>query len=88
MGREEAIADFLQTHDMEEKLGQAFAAVAARNPAAVLIFWEDDAGFGAITVPYSRALAYGLAVRAYEMLAEETETQNDVDDSDTDSELG
>lgn len=87
MGREEAIADFLQTHDMEEKLGQALSAVASRNPAAVLIFWEDDAGFGAITIPYSRALGYGLAVKAYEMLVEATEDSADVDDTDSDPEL-
>ncbi len=77
--REEAIEDFLRTHDLEEKLGHALSAVAARNPAAILIFWEDEEGYGALTVPHSRALAFGLAQKAYEMLVGE----DDVDDDDS-----
>ena len=78
--REEAIEDFLRSHDLEEKLGHALSAVASRNPAAILIFWEDDEGYGALTVPHSRALAYGLVQKAYEMLVEE---DTDVDDDDS-----
>jgi hypothetical protein len=75
--REQAIQDFLRSNDIEEKLGQALAAVLSRNPTAILVFWEEENGYGALTVPHSRALAFGLANAAFDMLVED---EPDVDD--------
>lgn len=82
---ERAIEAFVETHEMEEKLQAAVAAVASRNPAAVLIFWEEDEGYGALTVPHSKALALGLADAAYDMLVNKKgQEEEDDDDSDFD----
>lgn len=77
MDREQAIQDFLRSNDIEEKMGQALTAVLARNPTAIMIFWEEENGFGALTIPHSRALAYGLANAAFDMLVGD---EPDVDD--------
>lgn len=77
MDREQAIQDFLRSNDIEEKMGQAMAAVLSRNPQAILIFWEEETGYGALTIPHSKALAYGLANAAFDMLVGE---DYDVDD--------
>lgn len=66
--RAQAIADFLKEQDLTTKLDAALKFVATRNPSSILVFWEEDSGYGAITVPYSNALAYGLANKAYETL--------------------
>lgn len=83
--RETAIKEFLQVNDMEERLGQALGAVVARKPNAVLIFWEDDKGYGALTVPHSHALAFGLVQKAYEILVEEDDDAGNGDSSDSES---
>ena len=82
--REQAIEDFLRSNDIEEKLGQALSAILSRNPSAILVFWEDDAGYGALTIPHSRALAFGLAYAAFEMLVEDEPDADDGLDSDPD----
>jgi hypothetical protein len=66
--RAEAIAAFLKEQDLDAKLAEAVKFIATRRPSAILIFWEEDEGYGAITVPYSNAMSYGLANKAYESL--------------------
>jgi len=66
--RAEAIAAFLKEQDLDTKLAEAAKFVATRRPTAILIFWEEDDGYGAVTIPYSNALSYGLANKAYETL--------------------
>lgn len=80
--REEAIQAFVEANELEESLARVINAVASQNPAAIMIFWEGEDGYGAVTIPQSRALAYGLAVKAYELLVE---TEEDVDSGDDDS---
>lgn len=79
MSREEAIKAFMADNDLEHKLQQVFAIVMERKPNALLVFWEDDDGYGAVTLPHSRALAYGLVNKAFDMLVGEPD---DVDDGD------
>lgn len=84
MDREEAIKEFLRVNDLEEQLGRVAAFVASRQPNTVLVFWEEPGGgYGAITVPHSEALAFGLASKAYEVLVEDN-SNVDVTESDTD----
>lgn len=80
--REEAIQAFVKVNEAEESLTRVISAVVAQNPVAIMVFWESEDGYGAITIPHSQALAYGLAVKAYELLVE---TEEDVDSSDDDS---
>lgn len=80
--REEAIQAFVKVNEVEENLTRVISAIAAQNPAAIMVFWEGEDGYGAITIPHSRALAYGLAIKAYELLVE---TEEDVDTGGDDS---
>lgn len=66
--RAQAVANFLKQGDLEAKLAEALKFIASRSPTAILVFWEEDEQYGAITVPYSNALSYGLANKAYETL--------------------
>lgn len=66
--RAQAIAAFLKEGDLDAKLAEACKFISTRRPAAILIFWEEEDGYGAVTVPYSNALSYGLANKAYETL--------------------
>lgn len=82
ISRDEAIKAFMADSDLEQKLQQVFQIVMERKPNALLVFWEDDDGYGAVTLPQSRALAYGLVNKAFDMLVGEPE---DVDASDDDA---
>lgn len=85
MDREKAIQDFLRVNDFEEKLSEVFSAIVARKPTALLIFWEEEDGYAAATVPHSRALGYGLAVKAYETLVVSEEEDEDADEFEVDT---
>jgi hypothetical protein len=82
MDREQAIKDFLKVNDLEEKLSGVFSAILARKPNALLIFWEEDDGYAAATVPHSAALAYGLATKAYETLVVQDDKEVEEDDDE------
>lgn len=85
MNRVEAIRAFVAESELEEKISAALSIILERQPKALLIFWEEDSGYGGLTLPESQALAYGLATKAYEMLVEDA---GNVDsDGDDDSEL-
>lgn len=83
MDKMAAIEAFVAQQDLDEKLLGVASAVAARSPRAVLIFWEDDTGYGWTTLPFTHALAYGLADKAYELIcAPNTFAEEDDDDAD------
>lgn len=60
--REQAVKDFMAHNAMEENLAGLFKAVASQNPTVVMVIWENDEGYGAVTMPRSNAFAYDLIV--------------------------
>ncbi len=84
MDKMAAIEAFVAQQDFDEKLVGVASAVAARNPRAVLIFWEDDTGYGWTTLPFSHALASGLADKAYELICAANPVEDDEDDDVSD----
>ncbi len=85
MDKAAAIEAFVAQQDLEDRLVAIASAVAARNPRAVLFFWEDDTGYGWTTLPFSHALAFGLADKAYELICVQDQTGEDEDDDDADA---
>ena len=84
MDKVAAIEAFVAQQDLETKLVAIAQAVAARSPHAVLVFWEDDVGYGWTTLPFSRALAYGLADKAYDLICLASGAAAEDDDEDDD----
>ncbi len=78
--REEAIAEFQATMELEEALKSLVARVAALRPATVMIAWEINGEVDVVTVPHSLLLAKGYADSLYDLLWKQDE--EDADDSD------
>lgn len=82
MDKAAAIEAFVAQQNLEDKLAAIASAVASRNPRAVMVFWEDETGYGWTTYPFSHALAYGLADKAFEMICMRDQDAEDEDDDD------
>jgi hypothetical protein len=79
--REDAVVAFMRHHDLENHLKRVAEYVASFSPTGVLVVWECEDGYKAVSVPSSPALAYGLAVRSYELIVDGDEEDDDGDDS-------
>jgi hypothetical protein len=66
--RDEAIAQFRATMELEEVLKGLVARVAQLRPETVLIAWEANGEVDMVTVPHSRLLAKSYADAMYNML--------------------
>lgn len=77
--RDEAIAQFRATMEMEEALTALVRQVAQLSPETVMIAWEKDGQIDMVTVPHSRLLAKSYADGLYDIMWGNTETDADLD---------
>jgi hypothetical protein len=82
--REQAIADFKATMELEETLKGLVERLAKLGPDTVMIAWELNGEVDLITVPHSRLLAKSYADALYDVMWKREE--NDTDDTTDDLE--
>ncbi len=78
--RDEAVAQFKATMELEETLKALVGRVAALQPDTVMIAWEANGSVDMVTVPHSLLLAKSYADALYDLMW--TEGDDDVDDPD------
>jgi len=66
--RDEAIQQFAESAQLERNIMKVAQALAARNPAAVVILWEEDGQVRATSIPPSLMLVRGMVDGMHELL--------------------
>lgn len=80
--REQAIADFKATMELEETLKGLVERLAKLGPDTVMIAWELNGEVDLITVPHSRLLAKSYADALYDVMWKSDEDEDAGDTAD------